>query len=249
MSKHDKFIKTPITVEIKDAIYATQSIGNGIETFSLNEYMMHSLFLRMTGFQEQKMKCIAWEMGTDDFEFRRKLLNDLNLGEYSTYKSKNTIFQELVSIINNNSGDLSTFFDKKFKDKVTGDTLSDIENLFRKSNFPVWNERKYKYFLSHGNELINSKQILISQSDKYFLFQNKGDLINYYDNELYRHRNRLAHNLTSYQENLPSLVKLKSEDDSSRNYFMYFAVLTLIDSIFIKLYEEFRKAIDEHNIY
>ena len=121
MSKHEKFILTSISTEIEKAISATEGIGDGIETYPLNEYMLHSLFLKMTGFQEQKMKCIAWEMGTEDFEFRRKLLYDLKLGEYSNFEAKNKIYLSLITIINKNSNSFSIFEEKEEYKKVKDD--------------------------------------------------------------------------------------------------------------------------------
>ena len=60
MSKHDKFILTPMSTILEEAIQASSGIGSGIETYPLCDYIMQSIFLKMTGYQEQKMKCIAW---------------------------------------------------------------------------------------------------------------------------------------------------------------------------------------------
>jgi hypothetical protein len=37
---------------------------------------MQSIFIKMTGFQEQKLKCIVWELATDDYEYRYHKLTD-----------------------------------------------------------------------------------------------------------------------------------------------------------------------------
>ena len=34
---------------------------------------MQSIFMKMTGAQEQKMKCICWEIATIDFDLRRDI--------------------------------------------------------------------------------------------------------------------------------------------------------------------------------
>ena len=55
----------------------------------------------MTGAAEQKMKCILWQMATDDYQYRNRYLNYQGLGECSTYSSKNTVFKDLVTQITN----------------------------------------------------------------------------------------------------------------------------------------------------
>ena len=75
------------------------------------------------------------------------------------------------------------------------------------------------------------------QEKKAKLFESR--MSDYYNNDLYHHRNRIAHNTLSYQQNLPELESLKNETDFSRNYFFWFAILTLIDEIFMVLYKEY----------
>lgn len=57
--------------------------------------------------------------------------------------------------------------------------------------------------------------------------------------ELYNQRNRIAHNTQSYQQNLPDFKKLSIEQDYSRNYFLWFSILLLIDNIFIELFKTY----------
>ncbi len=70
MSSHIRFIKTPIETVVEDAISACTLCGEGMEGYPLSEYFLSSLFLKMTGFGEQKLKCILWEIATVDFEFK-----------------------------------------------------------------------------------------------------------------------------------------------------------------------------------
>ena len=51
--------------------------------------------MKMTGAQEQKMKCICWELTTVDFEIRYDLYNNWNLGECSALSAKNKIFDTI----------------------------------------------------------------------------------------------------------------------------------------------------------
>jgi hypothetical protein len=51
--------------------------------------------------------------------------------------------------------------------------------------------------------------------------------------------NRCAHNLKSYQANLPDLSVLISKDYDYQNYFFHFLILVLLDEIFMKMYREY----------
>ena len=96
---HTEFILTPIRTILEQGINASQSLSSGIDSFPISEYILQSLFLRMTGASEQKIKCIFWQMATDDYQYRYKYLNYQGLGECSTYSSKNTAFKDLVAQI------------------------------------------------------------------------------------------------------------------------------------------------------
>ena len=64
--------------------------------------------------------------------------------------------------------------------------------------------------------------------------------------KLYAHRNRCAHNLMSYQQNLPSLRTLNNIDYMYENYYIRFALLIIIDIIITELYKVF---IVQHTTY
>lgn len=281
MSNHKAFIFTPITTVLKEAVAASYVIGNGIETYALSEYIMNSLFLKMTGFQEQKMKCIAWEMATYDYEYRRILLqNKDNLGEYSSYKAKSAIYKRLTGLIMslNKKFDISDID----KQKLIDDSLEDIKSIFSNSGLATWTQKKFNYFV--GNVITNTKQFLMNNDklfedlpkepqkldeSKYDLTNEKGEkaykkqlekyenkLLSFYINtelnlkikyeELYDNRNKLAHNTLSYQDNLPSLKALQNESDNSRNFFVWFFILVLIDKIFMDLFQKYMAELEEN---
>ena len=281
MSNHEAFIFTPITTVLEEAVSASYVIGNGIETYALSEYIMNSLFLKMTGFQEQKMKCIAWEMATYDYEYRRILLqNKDNLGEYSSYKAKSAIYKRLTSLIIS----LNEKFDISDIDKqqLIDDSLEDIKNIFSNSGLTTWTQKKFNYFVE--NVITNTEQFLMNSDklfedlskkpkkpdeSKYDLTNEKGKkayrkqlekyenkLSSFYINtelnlkikyeELYNNRNKLAHNTLSYQDNLPSLKALQNESDNSRNYFVWFFILVLVDKIFMDLFQKYMAELEEN---
>lgn len=66
---------------------------------------------------------------------------------------------------------------------------------------------------------------------------------------LYFHRNRCAHNLTSYQQNRPSLELLSGIDSVYENYYIRFALLIIIDKMMISLYRIFQHEADHLKLF
>ena len=98
--KHTKFILTPVFEILKDCVNATKGIGTGIETYPLCDYIMQTTFLKMTGASEQKLKCILWEIATNDYTFRYEFLRpQTNYGECSRMEEKNKVFRDLKNQI------------------------------------------------------------------------------------------------------------------------------------------------------
>ena len=62
---------------------------------------------------------------------------------------------------------------------------------------------------------------------------------------MYKERNRCAHNTTSYQRDVPDLDALASEEFLWHNYFYRYAILVLIDEIFMLLYSKYIGLIKE----
>ena len=71
----------------------------------------------------------------------------------------------------------------------------------------------------------------------YSLFQST--LSKRYEELVYRHRNRCAHNTLSYQVNKPDFSVLASTDFSYQSYFFRFALIVLIDEIFMALFRKY----------
>lgn len=84
---------------LAEGVHVCTSMPVGIENSALGEYFMQSLFLRVTGAQEQKLKCICWVMATNDYRYRYDLLNVKNYGECSEYKHKKGIYVDLYNLI------------------------------------------------------------------------------------------------------------------------------------------------------
>ena len=225
---HTDFVLTPISEILENGINACQSIGDGIETQPLRDYICASLFIQMTGAQEQKLKCIAWEIATHDYEFRRNFLSDKNK-EYSTYEDKNQLYKVLLKLRKNPTKEKSARADHKLLDDAN--SKRNIEKvhkkivlLFEHTHFRSWLERNFLGFQKEKPTVSSHMYTLI----------------------VYNHRNRLAHNTISYQRDLPKLDILVSEDYNEQNYFYRFFYLVLIDTIFTELYLEYIQQVETY---
>lgn len=157
ISQHSDFILSPLIKILKDGIAASRAVGDGIDSYPMGEYLMQSLFLKMTGAQEQKMKCICWELATHDYDYRYDFLNRKKYGECSTYSSKNGIFNDLIEVIQKMlpSFEPSTLIDEAFLNKIQ----DDIEKLYSTSNLCIWQNREYLFFKSKFRTVLNFRQI------------------------------------------------------------------------------------------
>jgi hypothetical protein len=235
MNSHRDFITSPITEILIDVVSANVGIGNGIETYPLGDYVMQSVFLKMTGFQEQKMKCICWELATYDYEYRYKRYTLKPLGECSTYDEKKIIYKDLIEQIKKHvpDFDVSVFLEKQI---IKMNTFSEIQDIFSETNFSTWSQKIFTEFTSNTS-LIQSIHFGNVNNLLENVLQDKYSL-------LYNHRNRCAHNTLSYQQNLPTLKTILNDNYRYDNYFVRFALLILLDKIFVKLYGKYIEILD-----
>jgi len=234
LNNHTDFILSPITEILKNVVLASAGIGSGIETFPLCDYVMQSVFLKMTGFQEQKMKCVTWELATVDYDYRRTLLsNEDRLGECSSYSDKNKIYKRLVAQIQN-SNPIFNIQSNLDNNKILQETIICIKTLFTNTNLSIWAQSSFLEFVNNKSLIKKEHFTCIDPKGKTYLFENV--LQDKYE-VLYNHRNRIAHNTQSYQQNLPTLKTLVSDNYQYENNFLHFSILVLIDKIFIELYK------------
>lgn len=254
-SQHYKFITTPLSKILEDGVNASLGIGSGIETYPLCDYIMQSIFLKMTGAQEQKMKCICWEMATNDYEYRYEYLNNKKYSshECSTIDDKEAIYTDLIKeILKRSKYDLSSLD----KSRIIREAQDKVKNTFIDKNLSTNQPKEYNCFINTilCQSLIPSQTKIFGKCDNCSDYdkanknckKNIVSLATLFD-FMYKHRNRCAHNLASYQQNLPTLNTLTSPDYIYHNYFFRFAILILIDEIFICLYQEYVEAL-ENNI-
>lgn len=196
---------------------------------------MQSVFLKMTGFQEQKMKCICWELATYDYEYRYRRYTLKPLGECSTYEEKKIIYKDLIEQIKKHipNFDVATFLNKE---QIRTETLSEIQSILMDTNLSTWSQKNFVEF-TRNTTLIQNNHF--------------GSMNNLFENvlqdkysELYTHRNRSAHNTLSYQQNLPTLQTIVNDNYIYDTYFVRFALLNLIDKIFVLLYIKYLETND-----
>lgn len=233
---HSDFIFSPISKILREAVSASAGIGAGIETFPLCDYVMQSVFMKMAGFQEQKMKCICWDAASIDFDYRYEFTKK-PLGECSSYPDKNAIYKDLIKLVKKNGISVNeVFYDRE---KLIESAAKEVLETFDQTNLSIWAQSAFFDFSKIRGSI---KRNHIASDSEIF---NDPSLKSWYIDHLYRHRNRVAHNTSSYQQNLPTLKTLMDEKYKYENYFLFFFMLTLIDKIFIEAHRKFLQAINE----
>lgn len=305
-SVHGTFISTPLLDVMQDGIAASASIKIGAESYPLGEYFYQTLFLRMTGAQEQKMKCVCWEMATNDYAYRYDLLHNRNYGECSKYADKNGIYKDIISLIKKIQPDFKVYqlwededleastlvserakWEKKVeanrkkqiqknieiqekkkgsslpqdaKDKIVvsimGQPLPEadyaehlagikkrkavsalvdrVSACLENSNITHWKEKDFVVYKDNYQKKFKGDQV--TPKDASLM---GSQLQNLYEDVVYMHRNRCAHNTSSYQLNLPTLSTLASKANIEQNYFYRFTLLVVIDEVFLRLYKHY----------
>lgn len=228
MLSNEKFIKTDIIEILKESNNLVNISCRGIDSYPLQEYVLQSTFIKMTGYLEQKIKCICWDIGSINYEFRYEILKKWNtLGTFSAYDKIKEVYDFLKNII--------VSVNKSFMvdENISITAYKETKELLKYSILNTYEERKYLKF----------------KNDKSF-FEKKTfeDLSDFYKNFLYKKRNSIAHNTKSYQENLPKLNILRKEKDYERNsFYHFFTVLIIYDRIFVSLYENCIDIINENS--
>lgn len=304
---HTVFILTPLTEVLADGINACAPLPVGVENSAFGEYFMQSLFLRMTGAQEQKLKCICWVMATNDYKYRYDLLNVKQYGECSEYKHKKEIYKDLTSQIQGFDKEFApldvlkdialpeeslTEIESAWKNKVDDNRRKQVEHiitmqtakgavlndaakekiknnimgkpypqhdweghLFKEkkaqfikdivtrlidmlkgSSLTTWNYREFLFFKEHWLDVLNGRQLNLTNNE--FL---GARLQCFYQQLVFEHRNKTAHNTVSYMKDVPTLGMMSDSGYVYKNYFFRFAILILIDEVFMLMFKRYRQ--------
>ena len=99
-----------------------------------------------------------------------------------------------------------------------------------------WDQKGYNIFIQNWKTLSSWS---FAEGDNLM----EKELQDFYNDVVYAHRNRCAHNLVSFQSNLPTLKTLEDEKFVFSNYYFRFSVLILLDEIFVRLYKVYQKVL------
>ena len=256
MSQHKSFILKPMASIFDEALAALSTIGDGIDAYSVNEFFLQSLFLKMTGFQEQKLKCIVWELATIDYTYRYERFSKNPIGECSCFDEKNTIYKDLLTRLSKFGFGISD----DNRQKILDQAKREVQNtyfLYRiRNNYPLQYVDFEQYLKEIDKTCIMTEDNLFKNADNCKDSKKDGKfkrciyglcLKNVFEVAVYQHRNKCAHNTLSYQSNLPTLDTLHSLQFRYANYFIRFFLLMLIDDIFRFLFDEYMNRCHEYN--
>lgn len=252
MAQHREFILTPMSTLMEESKAALINIDVGICTFPISEYFFKSLFLKMTGFQEQKLKCICWDMATSDYEYRyERYSHGFKPGECSEYKDKCLVLADIIGQIRKFDGsfDVKTYIDVP---RLIQNISNEIESFYKEARVNGWLEREYKEY----KEFFQISSDCFDFTDKGYIFKKSANcskrrcasqvcavalmsMEDIYTLAVYRFRNQCAHNTTSYQKNIVSFDMMRDVGYIFRNYFVRFFMLLLIDDVFVRYYEKY----------
>lgn len=243
-SEHTDFITAPLLSILRNGFDASKGVADCMEGYPLADYLLESLFIRLTGALEQKLKCICWDIATVDYEYRYEYLNNKNYGECSDYKSKNGIYNDLIDVIKKHDVNFepSDVLNKSFMDNV----LDETNRLFETSVMNDWKNKEYVFYQNNYGSILKENQIGQGKqtgAKSYTLLQSS--FKEKYESIVYKHRNRCAHNTLSYQVNKPDLNVIANVDFDYHNYFFRYAMIVVVDSIFISLYKKLIEVLPE----
>lgn len=246
--EHITYIRSSLLSLMREVICTTNHLGKGMEANMVNGYLLQSLFLQMTGAQEQKMKCICWELATNDLTYRYKRYYDgWSLSQCSTLKDKSHVYEDLLSAIMKVDPTFKLFADDADKTAFVNYVFSSVQSIFNTTNIACFHKQKYDQFLLFFtilsvSNITPSNKLIFKNGDKDFPVSkavNETEMFAVYS-LLYKHRNRCAHNTPSYQLNLPHLQELRDEKyQKYDNIFIFYTTLVLIDEIFRRLFEKY----------
>lgn len=257
MTHQDIFIKTPITGILEEATIVTARCEMAMHEQPLCDYIMQSIFLKMTGFQEQKLKSIHWMLATEDYDYRYTFLDQKNRNA-SDYSDKNKVLVKLYASIRNYDSTYSGLSEED-RDSIVAKAKKDIEAFYQQSKLCAWLQHDYLAYeemIAHVSGkclmLFNAKTSMATHFFKtcencenaavrdICKLKKVGSFVDAHD-AMHRYRNVCAHNISSYKQDLPTLNTLSQKAYTFDNYFIRFFLLICIDSMAIRLYEDYNK--------
>lgn len=233
MSVRTDFITTSVYEILQEGVAAVECLQyNGIDTYPALGYFLQSVFLRMTGFEEQKLRNICWEVASLDLDYRYQMIQGrVSYGEYSKLEDKKKVY-DLLREKTKDLG-LSFNFDSK-KGSMLSEVKSEMESTLKDTlvsqSYPSA-YHQYEIFVKSwkNDHFAQGGQLLGGSIEKVY-------------EALYKQRNRCAHNTPSYQQDAVTFTDMQDGQMINSNYFSYFAILLLLDKIFIEAFRMYRES-------
>jgi hypothetical protein len=258
MSKYSEFIKRPLTEILKKVSWEISCLDAGFTTVYVLGYVLDSAFLQITGALEQKVKCIYWELGNNNYELRYDILKN-KIGECSNYEDKNKVFKMIIKEIIKLNKDVEVNQKDCWNSKINS-----FMNDFYNNNWHISEFYKKEYDELNNLKIVdfvkNCKYITKDFIDKIEFAEeieipllnkvasqkqnNKRYLLNIIYNKAIEYRNRIAHNTKSTLNSLPDFAILRDENYKYENLFARFAIMLLVDRTFVDIFEQYEKARD-----
>ena len=257
VSPHQEFITSSVTDVFREAAAALSSIDDGMMMLKASDYILQTAFMKMTGFLEQKMKCICWEIASQSYEYRHGVFFKERICGFSSYKEKKSVLNDLIKELSrSNEGfeidkhkkqdiilrveyDMDFFYNVPCVPKIYSRQFAITKELIKKIKpddiLPGANKGDITKTELFNGQVKGNGQGIITKNGKI-------DLQYAYEEIVYKHRNRCAHNTICYQRNNPLIDVVSSADYPFHNYLSRFAILDLIDVIFICVYNIWRRA-------
>lgn len=236
MILEEKFILTPIETIMEEAVGACAVLGGGIETYPISEYVFQSVFLKMTGSQEQKLRCVMWYVSSFDYETRYKYLDKYkDMHQFSALGDKNKVYGLFREFVKRHDRSNVEIIDA-VKVQMIRDTATSIARILGKSELREWNLKQYQEFKRWASGVTQGE------------VANRGELLagalKDMHEDMVRNRNKYAHNSLSYQQNLPSMKSLVKGEESG-NFYEWFFVLMLIDKVIMDRFKLMKVIIEQ----
>lgn len=248
--EHITYINSRLIDLLREVVCNANRLGRGMEANAVIGHLLQSLFLQMAGAQEQKMKCICWELATDDLTYRYKRYYDgWSLSQCSTLKDKSHVYRDLLFAIHQEESAYHLFHNDTEKQSFVNNIFSSVCGIFENTNITEFHKKKYDEFKDFFRGL-HMDNIVPSEGDSFFKNGGKNFTVSTATSKtemyavyslLYKLRNKCAHNTPSYQLNLPSLKELRdSRHQKYDNIFIFYATLVIIDEIFRILFKKYK---------
>lgn len=233
MSVRTDFISTSIFEILQEGVAAAECIQQeGVDTYPILGYLLQSVFLRMTGYEEQKLRNICWKVATMDLDYRYQMIQGrVSYGEYSSLEDKKKVYD----LLREKTRALGVDFALDTKKVVMlYEVKTEMETVMKDSlisnSFPA-DYHQYGVFVKSWKKehFASGGQLLGGTLEKVY-------------EALYKQRNRCAHNTLSYQQDTITFIEMQDSQMINSNYFSYFAILLLLDKIFTEAFHIYLEA-------